>query len=521
MTQYSRRGILKGAAASLFVSPAGGALHADAGALSRASWSFFHSGTNKSAAVFADSRLTKAHDNPVVADVSGLFPAIYLDPAVSYRAVLSTAAGAALQDVDPYNPARASENLVTVRMYGAVGDGVTDDTAAFEAAIYEARPELDRLRIHIPEGNYLLSRQIIPRRQVELVGAGMEVTRLIFRNLGSSNATMRGAIALGIGTTISAYTTNPRRYRVAPHNEYAAGGADFSRISDLSIFLEGKRPSDFHYGIWCAARATIERVHVQRGGFKFLGGDLTVGEGDLAGNANLCYVANCRSFYATEDGFSTDGGDANSIIFLGCRVWAPARIGYHEASAFGNTYIQCFRESVTPTTVNSYRSVSKGGINRSLFIGCYDEGDAMKGPHWNVGTPGLIMQSTGSIPETNLGPGFNTRLAASSLSGLVTHEMINVAADGGGYSIGSASSRASRLSHHGLYIRASDGSLFELIQAGGDAIYAQRDGRAVQKFVRGAAIADPKGGATVDVEARAAIREILERMRALTPTISS
>ncbi|HEX8626182.1 MAG TPA: glycosyl hydrolase family 28-related protein [Allosphingosinicella sp.] len=423
--------------------------------------------------------------------------------------------------------------MLNIRDFGAEGDGTTDDTDAFEAAIYEALPGEDKIHIFIPPGNYLLSRQIIPRRQIELVGAGMEVARLTFKNLASSNATMRGAIALGIYTTIDTYTMNPNNYPVAPSNEYAAGGADFSSVRHLAIFIEGTRPSDFHHGIWCAARATVDNVHVQNGGFKFLGGMLTVGTGTVAGNANMSYVANCRSFYATQDGFFTDGSDANAITFIGCKAWAPDRIGFHEASAFGNLYSGCLREGVTANTVSSYKSVSNGGINKSLFAFCYDEGDPMTGPHWDIGTPGLILQSTGAVPETNLAPGWNTRLEASPSAGLVTHEMINVSANGAGYGLGSATVRAARLSQNGLYVRAADGSLASMEHGGGDGVYLQRDGAAVMKIAKGAAIADANTAHALnatfsDAEVEAAlnalgakVNTILARMRGLTPTIAT
>lgn len=422
--------------------------------------------------------------------------------------------------------------MLNIRDFGAEGDGTTDDTDAFEAAIYEALPDEDKIHVFIPPGNYLLSRQIIPRRQIEIVGAGMEVARLTFKNLAASNATMRGAIALGIGATLAAYTTNPNDYPVAPSNEYAAGGADFSSVRHLGIFIEGTRPTDFHHGIWCAARATVDNVHVHNGGFKFLGGMLTVGSGTVAGNANMSYVANCRSFNATQDGFFTDGSDANAITFIGCKAWAPDRIGFHEASAFGNLYAGCLREGVTANTVNSYKSVSNGGINKSLFAFCYDEGDSMSGPHWDIGTPGLILQSTGAVPELDI-PGHNTRLEATGSAGLVTHEMINVSANGAGYGLGSATERASRLAQNGLFIRAADGSLASIETGGGDGVYLQRDGGAVMKIAKGAAIANASTAHALnatfsDTEVEAAlnalgtkVNEILARMRALTPTISS
>ena len=421
--------------------------------------------------------------------------------------------------------------MLNIRDFGAEGDGTTDDTSAFEAAIYQALPGSSKIRIFIPPGDYLLSRQIIPRRQIEIVGAGMEVTRLTFKNLASSNATMRGAIALGIGTTLATYTTNPNNYPVSPASS-TAGGADYSAVRHLAIALEGSRPADFHYGIWCAARATLEHVQVHNGGFKFVGGNLIVGTGTIAGNANMCYVANCRSAYSTEDGFFANGSDTNAITFIGCKAWAPGRIGFHEASFLGNLYLGCFREAVAAGTVSSYKSVSSGGTNRSLFVGCYDEGDSMSGPHWDIGTPGMILQSLGAGPEANLAPGYNTGLFSSPSSGLVTRQMVNVAANGDGYGLGSATVPASRLSTDGLYIRAADNSLASIERGGGDGIYLHRDGVAVMKIARGAAIANAStahalNAAFSDTEVEAAlnalgakVNEILARMRALTPTIA-
>jgi hypothetical protein len=50
---------------------------------------------------------------------------------------------------------------------------------------------------------------------------------------------------------------------------------------------------------------------------------------------------------------------------------------------------------------------------------------------------------------------------------------------------------------------------------------SHRPGGSDEVFARGAAIADPAGGATVDTECRAAVASILARMRADTPVIST
>lgn len=63
---------------------------------------FYTTGTTTPADVYTTSALSVAHSNPVVADSAGLFPAIYLDPEVTYRAVCKDSTGAiTVYDVDP------------------------------------------------------------------------------------------------------------------------------------------------------------------------------------------------------------------------------------------------------------------------------------------------------------------------------------------------------------------------------------------------------------------------------------
>ncbi|MFZ1416156.1 MAG: glycosyl hydrolase family 28-related protein [Defluviicoccus sp.] len=91
--------------------------------------------------------------------------------------------------------------LHNVKDFGAVGDGVTDDTAAIQAAL-NAGPTLDQSgppirghRVHFPPGRYLISAPLIVRSQAtRLIGAGADVTTLA---AAATFAADSGARALG------------------------------------------------------------------------------------------------------------------------------------------------------------------------------------------------------------------------------------------------------------------------------------------------------------------------------------
>lgn len=65
-----------------------------------------------------------------------------------------------------------------VREYGAAGDGATDDTAAFEAALRDA------LHINVPPGSYTISRPLALPATGQLTGGGKYNTRLVHAHDG-------------------------------------------------------------------------------------------------------------------------------------------------------------------------------------------------------------------------------------------------------------------------------------------------------------------------------------------------
>lgn len=160
------------AAFQIFTLPSQQALDSSARVRAGAKLHFYLTGTSNPADAYADSDLTTPIANPLTADSGGVFAQFFLDPDVTYRIVMKDAAGSVIGG--PWDP--ANEKVLTassvgalvtsdyigttldslkrtqaeidagvtpvnyayppgdVRRYGAVCDGVTDDSVAVQKA---------------------------------------------------------------------------------------------------------------------------------------------------------------------------------------------------------------------------------------------------------------------------------------------------------------------------------------------------------------------------------------------------
>jgi hypothetical protein len=340
----------------------------------------------------------------------------------------------------------------------ANGSNITD---ALEAVIYYAAPTLASIQVFIPEGSFVVTRQIIPARPITLRGAGMYATELAFTSVPSPiNGTLKGAISI------------PDDGGYDPASGSKAGNASksasFSVIQDICISHAGTRPAGLDYGIWTAGRVFATNVRLERFGFKVRSGGAMLGGGAITGNACNSLFQNCVSNLAPEYGFYFEGTNANACSIIGCTAIDMADGGFYDASLLGNTYLGCCSDAGASTSaVSAYANVNVAGTNTSLFSGCYAEG-AFTGDVWAIDTGGLILQPLGVLPGP-LSPIRNTTFAAVESAGLWGNLPLTITPrKQDAYPIGDATNSAAVFHANGLHIRDRNGNLAQFTaEAGG------------------------------------------------------
>jgi len=234
--------------------------------------------------------------------------------------------------------------MVNVASFGAAGDGVTDDTAAIQAAIDSIAG--DEGLVWFPAGEFVVSSIDIGDKVIGLLGAGRNVTQLI-------------ASGTGAGAVIVATLASP------------LSGV---RIEGLTINLNATASAT---GILCS---NLQRARIQ---------DVTIDGGaigiDMA-TCGTCTLDNLRITDQTTAGIRIDGdgglehyfNDVHVECFTGGTMDIAIDINRTTTADTGGLYFRGLRIVDTGGTINTGLSVvcSGGSTTLPLFMdpGCVIDG---------------------------------------------------------------------------------------------------------------------------------------------------
>lgn len=347
---------------SVNLSPVGGAaaqfLDNNGNPLSGGKLYTYEAGTTTPQATYTTSAGNVAHANPIILDAGGRVPGgeIWLTASLDYKFSLFTSADVLIATWDnivgingtgiatnanavAYDPAGSGavqrtvesklRETVSVKDFGAVGDGLTNDTDAIQNAIDYAATLVTAFargaEIIFPHGEYFTTASlVIGSNGITLTGSG--ITSTTIRYTGSTGAAIQGDGTLRTACHMQGMTIRT--------DTAGANGIDFTWFSycDFENLAFDLRSAN-QVGIYAAGNGlgtgpyynTFDKITI-------------VGQPATAGQIGV------RLAPASSGGFLADGPNAN--LFSNFRRVASVDIGFDVQSGNGNLGTNISLESI-------------------------------------------------------------------------------------------------------------------------------------------------------------------------------
>lgn len=408
----------------------------------------YAAGTTTPQAAYTSASGTTPHANPIILDSAGRVPGgeIWLTDGLVYKFVIETAAAILIGTYDNIaginDPQTAAETALTpsgyttatnvqtafdnlgssagatkvgyiytggvaqsvatklaqtisVKDFGAVGNGTTDDTAAFVAAL-AACPSGGEIYLP-PNATYLISQTLVLTKPVVIRGGAKENTKILFKSSGTYLAAPYkcGILAPHSTTVVPSYSGNAVR----------------SSLSGFTLDMQAG-PTALTGLLVCTPIYVNEVDAINFSGNGFAVNASVAPSVDIIGNANGATFTNCAAKTNTLSGFYTYGNNANACVFLGCRTFENTEWGFYEDGFLGNSYISCETDGNLIGGYGGYVSVG-AAANRSCYIGCYSETN--QPTQWDLGVYTTRLGAQNS-------PGASSALDGISISAIPNGE---------------------------------------------------------------------------------------------------
>jgi len=292
---------------------------------------------------------------------------------------------------------------VSVRDFGAVGDGVTDDTAAFTAAVNYVGG-LGGGTVFVPGGTYKVAFVNVLHEYVTIEGQGVNASYIV------NGSTNQPAIQWGDGITLI-YGGGVKGLRFSSASGVVAApgqsGLLFNKVGQFTVqdvFCQ-PFPAALYEGIKfiSCSQYTVYAARAQGcalNGISFV-------------NCVDSYVTDCRSDANSGSGFFLDGSEGS--YFKGCTAYFNNAQGWVLSSASpgvtainkNNFFVECIGD-----TSGSYNWIIADSVN-SYFLGCWAA--TQKDTSVNTFASGFIIYTqyskslyfTGCAAINNNANGFN------------------------------------------------------------------------------------------------------------------
>lgn len=350
------------------------------------------SGTNTPLATFADPNGDAFNTNPVILDARGEAD-IWLQPGRKYRFTIKDANDVVIDITDKIigaSPAAVDPGAVSILAYGADPTGVTDSTAAIQAAIVAASDA--KSFIYAPAGNYKITTTITNSGAPNFMGI-----------VGDSEAT---SVFEGDTLTTNAFVFTNVNAGSRFENFSVNGPGQTAPVSSsgISLLVDGLGPTDGAYNVYMRHVAT--RLFPTYG-FHFAVPFVCVFDILLAQEIGTYgfYIDTFASPYVGGTSTTFNSCYANNVLDTGFMVKShvysafnscaadSCNVSYNLNQCSGQTFNSCGFEG------NTYIDASKPGIG--FIIDTCLEGIVLNGC-WGYALPNAASLALKLIASTNV-----------------------------------------------------------------------------------------------------------------------